>query len=70
MPFDAQSSTLRLMSMKLTAYLDDESEEESSDESVDVPTQPVAARRKFDDEEDSDDVSHIHGTSSAFTNTS
>lgn len=31
---------------------DDESEESSSEESVDV--QPVVARRKFDDEEESD----------------
>ena len=33
---------------------DSESEEESSDESVDVPV--ATPRRKFDDEEDSDDV--------------
>ncbi|KAI1614260.1 translation initiation factor eIF-3 subunit 1 [Exophiala viscosa] len=36
---------------------DDESEESSDEESVDVPVAvPVATRRKFDDEEDSDDV--------------
>ena len=39
----------------LTSLADEsESEEESSDESVDVPV--AAPRRKFDDEEDSDDV--------------
>lgn len=34
-------------------FIDEESEESSSEESVDVP---IAARRKFADEEDSDDV--------------
>jgi len=36
---------------------DDESDESSSDESIDVP---VATRRKFGDEEDSDDVRLSH----------
>lgn len=36
--------------------IDDESEESSDEESVDVP----AARRKFGDEEDSDDVGPFH----------
>jgi hypothetical protein len=51
----------------LTSDAEEESEEESSDESVDVPVAPVAVRRKFGDEEDSDDVSTLEQPSQSLS---
>lgn len=50
-------STFVLPETNVDTVAEEESEEESSDESVDA--QPIAVRRKFDDEEDSDDVSSV-----------